>query len=55
MYLDDDSLVHLLIQYAVCGVGLYLLSDGRGNGWNKGQWAQIQIVAKDFSKHLWSH
>jgi len=54
-HLDDDPLVRLLLQDAVCRVGLDLLSDGGGDGRDEGQRVQVQIVAQDLSEHLRCH
>lgn len=54
-HLDDDPLVGLVLQDAVCGVRLDLLPDGRGDGGDEGQRAQVQVVAEDLGKHLRRH
>lgn len=54
-YLDDDSLIGLFVQDAVGRVGLYLLPDGGGDGWDEGQGVQVQIVTQYLCKHLWCH
>lgn len=43
-HLDDDPLVGLVLQDAVCGVRLDLLPDGGGDGGDEGQRAQVQVV-----------
>ncbi len=54
-HLDDDPLVRLVLQDAVCRIGLDLLSDGGGDGGDEGQRVEVQVVAKDLSEHLRRH
>lgn len=54
-HLDDDPLVRLVLQDAVCRIRLDLLSDGWGNGRDEGQRAEVQIVTKNLSEHLGRH
>ena len=54
-HLDDDPLVRLILQDAVCGIRLDLLSDSGGDGRDEGQRAEVQVVTKDLSEHLRRH
>lgn len=54
-HLDDDPLVRLVLQDAVCGIRLNLLPDGRGDGGDEGQRAEVQVVTEDLGKHLGRH
>lgn len=55
LHLDDDPLVRLVLQDAVCWIRLNLLSDGRGDSRDEGQRVEVQVVTKDLSKHLRCH
>lgn len=54
-HLDDDPLVRLVLQDAVCGIRFNLLPDGRGDGRDEGQRAEVQVVTEDLGKHLGRH
>lgn len=54
-HLNDDPLVRLLFQNAVCRIGLDLLSNGWGDGRDEGERIEVQVITQDLSKHLWSH
>lgn len=54
-HLDDDPLVRLVLQDAVCRIRLDLLSDGGGDGRDEGQRVEVQVVAEDLSEHLRCH
>lgn len=55
LHLDDDPLVCLVLQDTVGWIGLNLLSDGRGNGRDEGQWVEVQVITEDLSEHLRCH
>lgn len=54
-HLDDDPLVRLVLQDAVCWVWLDLLSDGGGDGGNEGQRVQVQVITQNLCEHLRRH
>lgn len=55
LYLNNDSLIGLFVQDAVSRIGLYLLPDRGGDGWDKRQRVQVQIITQYLCKHLWGH
>lgn len=53
--LNNDPLVRLVLQDTVCWIRLDLLSDGRSDSRDEGQWVEVQVVTEDLSEHLGRH